>query len=116
MAAHPATIGAPIGTPIGLKSRTAAVTEPFLVRWLLIVVSVAFLAVFLVLPLAVVFTEAFRGGWVVYKASIVESDSLSAIRLTLITAAIAVPLNTLFGLVAGWAIARFEFRGKSLLI
>ncbi|PTT85710.1 sulfate ABC transporter permease subunit CysW, partial [Pelomonas sp. HMWF004] len=75
-----------------------------------------FFAVFLVLPLVAVFTEALRKGWELYFASIVEEETFSAIKLTLLAAAIAVPLNLVFGLAASWAIAKHDFRGKQLLI
>jgi len=84
-------------------------------RALLILAAVAFLALFLVLPMAVVFVEALREGVHVYIASIGQPDAYFAIRLTLLVAAIAVPLNLVFGVAAAWAIARFEFPGKALL-
>jgi sulfate transport system permease protein len=90
--------------------------EPALVRALLIGTALAFLALFLFVPLAAVFHEALKKGWQVYLAAITDPDALSAIRLTLLAAAIAVPLNTVFGVAAAWAIAKFEFRGKNLLI
>jgi len=96
------------------RARTAT-GEPAVVRWLLIVLTVAFLALFLLLPLALMFAQAFAGGVKAYFAAITESDALAAIRLTLIAAAIAVPLNAVFGVAAAWAIAKFEFRGKNLL-
>lgn len=83
---------------------------------LLMVAAFSFLALFLFMPLLTVFSEALRKGFGVYLAAIVEPDALAAIRLTLLAAAIAVPLNLVFGVCAAWAIARFEFRGKSLLI
>ena len=86
-----------------------------LVRGVLILIAVSFLALFLLLPLAVVFTEAFREGVSAYFATIKQGDALAAIRLTLLVAAIAVPLNLVFGVAAAWAMARFEFRGKALL-
>jgi sulfate transport system permease protein len=86
-----------------------------LVRGVLILIAVSFLALFLLLPLVVVFTEAFREGVRAYFATIKQGDALSAIRLTLLVAAIAVPLNLVFGVSAAWAMARFEFRGKALL-
>jgi sulfate transport system permease protein len=95
--------------------RLATVDRPA-VRGLLIVVALAFLGVFLLLPLLAVFVEALRGGISAYLAAITEPDALAAIRLTLLVAAIAVPLNLVFGLLASWAIAKFEFTGKSLLI
>lgn len=90
-------------------------TEKPAVRVTLIVISVIFLGVFLLLPLAAVFVEAFRAGVGAYFAAITEPDALSAIKLTLLVAAIAVPSNVIFGLAASWAIAKFEFRGKSVL-
>ena len=90
-------------------------TEKPAVRVTLIVISVIFLGVFLLLPLAAVFAEAFRAGVGAYFAAITEPDALSAIKLTLLVAAIAVPSNVIFGLAASWAIAKFEFRGKSVL-
>jgi len=92
------------------------VSEPAAVRFLLICAALAFLALFLLLPLAAVFAEAFAKGWEAYLAALHEPDTLSAIWLTLLTAAICVPINLFFGIVAAWAIAKFSFRGKSLLI
>jgi sulfate transport system permease protein len=90
-------------------------TEPPLLRWGLTAVVLAFLTLFLILPLVSVFIAAFSKGVVPYLAAIREPDALSALRLTLLTAAIAVPCNLVFGLAAGWAIAKFDFRGKSFL-
>jgi len=92
-----------------------ALVEPAPVRWLLIGATLLLLGVFLLLPLIVVFTQALKVGIAGYFSALSDSDTLSSIRLTLLTAAIAVPLNTLFGVAAAWAIAKFEFRGKSLL-
>ena len=86
------------------------------IRAVLIATALAFLALFLLLPLLAVFVEALRQGLGAYLAGITEPDALAAIRLTLLVAAIAVPLNLVFGIAAAWAIAKFEFRGKSLLI
>jgi len=86
------------------------------VRWLLTGIALAFLGFFVVLPLAAVFTEALRRGVGVYFTALKEPDALAAIRLTLLTAAIAVPANVVFGIAAAWAITKFSFRGKSLLI
>jgi sulfate/thiosulfate transport system permease protein len=83
---------------------------------LLIGVALAYLAIFLFLPLAAVFFEALRKGWNVYTAAIVEADAWSAIRLTLLAAVIAVPANLVFGIAAAWAIAKFDFPGKSVLV
>jgi sulfate transport system permease protein len=93
-----------------------ATTEPLWVRCVLIVVAMGFLGLFLFVPLAAVFGEALSKGVGAYLASFRDSDALAAIRLTLITAAIAVPLNLVFGLCAAWAIAKFNFIGKSVLI
>ena len=86
-----------------------------MVRAVLIATALAFLGVFLLLPLLAVFVEALRQGLGAYFAGITEPDALTAIRLTLLVAAIAVPLNVVFGIAAAWAIAKFEFKGKSLL-
>ncbi len=91
-------------------------TEPEPVRWALTGAALAFLLFFLVLPFVVVFTEALAKGVGVYVAAITEPDALAAIELTLLTAAVAVPLNLVFGVAAAWAITKFEFHGKSLLI
>jgi sulfate transport system permease protein len=91
-------------------------TEPWLVRWIVIGVSLAFLAVFLVLPLVTVFVQAFSRGVVPYFNALTDPDAVSAIKLTLLVAAISVSLNLFFGVIAAWAIAKFEFPGKSLLI
>src|SRR3984957_3296779 len=86
------------------------------VRWLIIGVTVVFLGVFIALPLACVFTEAFSKGIEAYFAALRDPDTLSAVRLTILVAAISVVANAGFGVVAAWAIAKFEFRGKNLLI
>jgi len=92
-----------------------ATGESALVRWLLTGAAVLFLAVFIFLPLGIVFAQAFAKGLAAYWDSLREPDALSAMRLTLIAAGIAVPLNLVFGVTAAWAIAKFEFVGKSLL-
>jgi sulfate transport system permease protein len=97
-------------------ARSRATSEPVWIRWALIGISLAFLTLFLFIPLAAVFTEALRKGFETYIAALVEPDALSAIQLTLVAAAIAVPLNLVFGVAAAWAIAKFEFKGKSILI
>src|SRR6202795_3484395 len=94
----------------------AATGESVAVRWILIGVAVFFLALFIFLPLAIVFSQAFAKGIGVYWASLRQPDALAAIRLTLLAAAIAVPLNLVFGVGAAWCIGKFEFVGKSLLI
>lgn len=92
-----------------------SITEPPIVRRLLIGLTLGFLTLFLFLPLAAVFYEALRKGIGVYLAAIVDPDAVAAIRLTLLCAVIAVPLNLVFGVAAAWAIAKFEFHGKSVL-
>lgn len=90
-------------------------TESRAVRITLVALALGFMALFLVLPLAAVFTEALRKGWDAYLEALREPDAWAAIRLTLITAAVAVPLNLVFGVAAAWAIAKFDFRGKAFL-
>ena len=90
--------------------------EPVLLRWTLIALALGFMSLFVVLPLAVVFAQAFEKGWATYWAAVSEPDALAAIRLTLLAAGIAVPLNLVFGLAAAWAIAKFQFPGKNLLV
>jgi len=93
-----------------------ATREPPWVRRLLMAGALVFLTLFLFLPLVSVFFEAFRKGWAVYVAAITEPDAVSAMLLTLTAAAIAVPLNLVFGIAAAWSIAKFDFRGKSVLL
>ena len=90
--------------------------ESRLVRWLLTALAIAFLAAFLLVPLAAVFYNGLRQGIAVYAAAVSEPDALAAIRLTLTVAAIAVPINVLYGLAAGWAIAKFRFPGRNTLV
>jgi sulfate transport system permease protein len=97
------------------RAKQHSLTEPLVVRWLLIGLALAFLTLFLAVPLTAVFVEALANGFGPYFAAIAEPDALAAVRLTLLTAAIAVPANLVFGLCAGWAIAKFRFRGRSLL-
>ena len=98
------------------RSTGSATTERAPLRWLLILITFAFLTVFLLLPLVEVFFQAFADGVKVYLAALTDPDAASAIRLTLITASCAVFANTIFGLCAAWAITKFQFRGKNLLI
>ncbi|MGH7497011.1 MAG: sulfate ABC transporter permease subunit CysW [bacterium] len=91
-------------------------TEPKFMRWFLIVIALGFLGLFVIMPLLVVFISALEKGFAAYGAAIREPDALAAIRLTLLTAAVAVPLNLVFGIAAAWAIAKFEFKGKNVLI
>ncbi len=104
-------------TSLGKNPRNArsGTTEPAWVRWTLLGIALVFMFLFLVLPLAAVFTEALRKGLDAYLEAFKEPDAWSAIRLTLITAAVAVPLNLVFGVAAAWAIAKYEFRGKAFL-
>jgi sulfate transport system permease protein len=90
--------------------------EPNWVRYALIAVALAFLTLFLFVPLVAVFTEALKKGWDTYVEAILDPDAISAIKLTLIAAGIAVPLNLVFGVAAAWAIAKFDFKGKSVLL
>ncbi|MBC2884181.1 sulfate ABC transporter permease subunit CysW [Ochrobactrum sp. CM-21-5] len=96
-------------------STRSAVTESLTTRVTLLALALGFLALFLILPVVAVFVEAFRKGPGEYLAALVEPDAWAAIRLTLMVAAIAVPLNIVFGVAAAWAIAKFEFKGKALL-
>ena len=98
-----------------LTTKRVMTTESSLIRKTLIGVALAFLLLFLVLPLAAVFTEALRKGFGAYLAGLSEPDAWAAIKLTLITAAIAVPLNLVFGVAAAWCIAKYEFRGQAFL-
>lgn len=91
-------------------------TELPVVRWLLIALALAFLGLMLIVPVIAVFVKAFEQGLALYVKAITEPDALAAVKLTLLTVSIAVPLNTLFGLTAAWAIAKFEFRGRNFLI
>jgi len=109
-------MSAPATTYSGKTSANHRITEPASVRWGLTVVALVFLALFLVLPLAAVFSQAFEKGLDVYLAALKEPDTLSSVKLTLITAAVSVPLNLVFGVIAAWAIAKFTFPGKNLLI
>jgi sulfate transport system permease protein len=90
--------------------------EPGWVRYALIAVALAFLTLFLFVPLVAVFTEALKKGWDTYREAVIDPDALSAIRLTFIAAGIAVPLNLVFGVAAAWTIAKFDFPGKSILL
>jgi len=109
------------GAATSLASRAAiqaraGTTEPALVQRLLIGLALVFLGLFLVVPLIAIFAQALEKGFAAYCAAIIEPDTLSAIRLTLLTAVIVVPVNIVFGIAAAWAIAKFEFVGKNLLI
>jgi sulfate/thiosulfate transport system permease protein len=101
---------------ITLGARRIATTERPPIRALLVVASLAYLGLFLLLPLAAVYAQALEQGLQPYFAAILDPDALAAVRLTLLVAAIAVPLNAVFGIAAAWAIAKFDFRGKAVLI
>ena len=96
--------------------RTGRLTEPRLVRWTITAIALGFVALFLVVPLIAVFAEALAKGVEAYRAAIVEPDAVAALELTLLAAGVAVPLNVLFGVAAGWAIGKFQFRGRHLLL
>jgi sulfate transport system permease protein len=106
----------PVAWGVAPLARRDSRTEPRLVRGIVITLALTFLTLFVVLPLALVFLEAFSKGLEFYFKSLVEPEALAAIWLTLVTAVISVSLNLLFGVSAAWAIAKFEFRGKTLLI
>jgi len=106
----------PIDIPTSRPKTPDAVTEPPVVRYLLTGVALSFLGLFLLLPLAAVFVEAFSGGIGVYLDAIRNPDTLAAVRLTLVAAGVSIVLNTIFGIGAAWLIAKFDFPGKSLLI
>jgi sulfate transport system permease protein len=110
-----ATIALRHGASLAAQAPPATV-EPAWIRWLLTSIALAFLGLFLFVPLVAVFVEAFKKGADVYFAALVEPDAVSAIKLTLTVAVIAVPLNLVFGVCAAWAIAKFEFPGKQFLI
>jgi sulfate transport system permease protein len=102
--------------PLSLSPRADTRTEPWLVRVVIIVIAVTFLTVFVVLPLVMVFAQAFSKGIGTYFSALTDPEALSAIRLTLLVAAISVSLNLVFGVIAAWAITKFEFPGKTFLI
>lgn len=112
------TIPQPPNATLAAPSRTLppVTSEPLIVRLLLIGTALTFFAVFLLMPLATVFAEAFKKGWSAYASGVTQADAVAAIKLTLLVAAIAVPANLVFGIAAAWAIAKFQFRGKQLLI
>jgi sulfate transport system permease protein len=100
----------------GQNQAPAHLTERAWLKWTLIIITFAFLALLLVLPLVTVISEGLKQGVAVYFAAITEPDALSAMRITLIVAAISVPLNTVFGVAAAWAITKFNFKGKNFLL
>lgn len=94
----------------------SSITEPVIIRWGLIGFALVFLTLFLIVPLAAVFVEAFDQGFGMFYAAVSEPEAVQAISLTLFVAAVAVPLNLVFGVAAAWAIAKFKFVGKNLLL
>jgi sulfate transport system permease protein len=114
MAAVISRLSSPVPARAGIALRATA--DPVWLRWGLLSVAVIFLSVFLLVPLAAVFTEALRRGVGAYFSAFASDETRAAIKLTFLTAAIAVPLNLVFGVAASWAITKFQFRGKSLLI
>jgi len=98
------------------RKRSTALRDPAWLRFTLLAIALAFVAVFLVLPLVAVFAYAIEKGFVFFVNSLTDADARAAIRLTLIVAAISVPANTIFGVAAAWLITRFAFRGKNLLV
>lgn len=97
-----------------LQSRDAT-REPTWVRYILITIALIFFLSCLMLPLILVFVEAFKQGLEVYVQALIDPDTLSAVKLTLLTAAIAVPINVIFGVAAAWAVSKFQFKGKAIL-
>jgi sulfate transport system permease protein len=107
-----------LSLPVPSQTRPApsSVRQSAVAKWLLIALACGFAALFLVLPLVNVFVQAFSGGWAPYWKAVTDHDTGSAIRLTFLVAAISVPLNVIFGLAAAWTIAKFDFRGKAILL
>jgi sulfate transport system permease protein len=103
-------------TPARAPRQATNTLEPRWVRYALIAVALLFLTLFLFVPLVAVFVEALKHGWATYKEAVIEPDALAAVKLTLIAAGISVPLNLVFGVAAAWCIAKFDFRGKSILL
>jgi sulfate/thiosulfate transport system permease protein len=104
------------GVPGAASPASSSLTESPLIQWILTVVALGYLGLFLVVPVIAVFAKALEKGFATYWAAMSDPMALAAIRLTVITSAIAVPLNTLFGLAASWAIAKFDFPGKNVLM
>lgn len=105
-----------VEAPARSVRRHAATTEPVWVQVLLVLGALGFLLSFLLLPLALVFVEALRGGWTAFVAAVSETDALAAVQLTLLVTAIVVPLNLVFGVAAAWAVSKHTFRGKRWLV
>src|SRR6185369_15638095 len=109
-------MSAPTKTYSAKSSGNHGITEPAPVRWILTAIALGFLALFLFVPLAAVFSQAFEKGLSVYLTALKDQDTVAAIKLSLLVAVVAVPLNLVFGVAASWAIAKFSFPGKNLLI
>ena len=103
-------------TTLHVKNVKANSEPGLIIKWLLITIALGFLGIFILVPLIAVFTEGLNKGIQLYFASLTERDAVSAIKLTLITAVITIPANTIFGVIAAWVIAKFDFRGKNILI
>ncbi|RUS45957.1 sulfate ABC transporter permease subunit CysW [Cohnella sp. AR92] len=106
----------PSVAPVSRETKSKHLTESTRVKWTLIGISILFVGVVVLLPLITVLLEAFRKGWSAYVEALKDPDAIAALKLTLTTALVAVPLNTIFGVAAAWAITKFRFRGKNLLI
>ena len=111
-----AVIDTPVNAATRAPRKATNTLEPRWVRYTLITVALLFLTLFLFVPLVAVFYEALKRGWSTYQEAVVDPDALAAIKLTFIAAGISVPLNLVFGVAASWAIAKFDFRGKSVLL
>lgn len=116
LAAQPTAHATRFTPRIARRHGLDANADPPWIRWIVIVIAVLFLGAFVVLPLAVLFTEAFSKGFGAYFAALRDSDTLAAVRLTLVVAAISVTSNLVFGITAAWLITKFDFRGKNLLV
>jgi sulfate transport system permease protein len=113
----PRSVGAGgLGGAAAARPKQPAAQDPAVVRWGLTVLALGLLGLFIVLPLAAVFVQAFSKGVAVYLAAVREPDTLSAIKLSLLAAGIAVPLNLVFGVAAAWAVTKFRFRGRNVLV
>ena len=106
----------PPATHAGRFESNPATREAPWVKWTILGLALGFFALFLLMPLAAVFYEALRKGWATYAAALTEPDALSAVRLTLTAAVLAVPLNLVFGVAAAWLVTKHDFRGKQLLV
>lgn len=115
MAGAAATLAPNSGSATRFENNVATRDAPW-VKYVVLGVGLSYFALFLLMPLIAVFVEALRKGWEAYFAALIEPDAVSAIKLTLIAAAISVPINLVFGVAAAWAIAKFEFPGKYFLI